>query len=170
MDRNSGCQIPCLPEISEGRVSSKGQPLMIRFKRMFALEWNFLLKPRLKRWFKRGGWCGSTLRTAQSCPPTTLQAGDMVRVKSKEEIERLLNRWKELKGCAFLEGMWQYCGTKHRVLKVMEQFLDERDYKIKKSKGIVLLEGVICHGTPVFGQCDRCCHLFWREEWLEKIR
>jgi hypothetical protein len=51
----------------------------------------------------------------------------------------------------------------------MERFLDERDYKVKKAKGIVLLKDVICHGTPVFGRCDRCCHLFWRVEWLEKI-
>ena len=26
----------------------------------------------------------------------------------------------------------------------------------KKVSGIVLLEGVICHGTPAFGCCDRC--------------
>jgi len=40
---------------------------------------------------------------------------------------------------------------------------------VKKVKGVVLLDGVICRGTPAFGRCDRCCHLFWREEWLEKI-
>ncbi len=61
------------------------------------------------------------------------------------------------------------CGTTQRVLQPMERFLDERDYKVKKVKGLVLLAGVICRGTPVFGRCDRCCHLFWRQEWLEKI-
>jgi hypothetical protein len=60
--------------------------------------------------------------------------------------------------------MWQYCGTTQRVLQSMEHFLDERDYKVKKVKGIVLLEGVIYQGTPVFGRCDRSCFLFWREE------
>lgn len=59
--------------------------------------------------------------------------------------------------------------TKQRVLQVMERFLDERDYKVKKVSGIVLLEGVICRGTPAFGRCDRCCHLFWRQEWLKKV-
>ena len=92
-----------------------------------------------------------------------------MQVRSREEIEATLDRWKELKGCAFLEYMWPYCGTTQRVLQTMERFLDERDYKVKKVKGLVLLEGVICHGTPVFGRCDRGCHLFWREEWLEKI-
>ena len=92
-----------------------------------------------------------------------------MRVRSLEEIQKTLNPFKELKGCAFLEDMQKYCGSEQRVLKVMERFLDERDYQVKKARGIVLLEGVFCQGTPVFGPCDRSCLLFWREEWLEKI-
>ena len=95
--------------------------------------------------------------------------GVRVRVRSLEEIQNTLNSFKELKGCAFLEDMKQYCGTEQCVLKVMERFLDERDYQVKKAKGIVLLEGIYCQGTPVFGRCDRSCLSFWREEWLEKI-
>ncbi len=114
-------------------------------------------------------WTGKAAPEIPCTPSTALKEGDLVRVKPREEIEPSLDRWKELKGCAFLEYMWQYCGTSHRVLKVMERFLDEKDYKVKKCKGIVLLDGVICHGTPAFGRCDRCCHLFWRVEWLEKI-
>jgi hypothetical protein len=51
----------------------------------------------------------------------------------------------------------------------MEKFLDERDYRVKKCKGIILLEGAICGGTAYFGRCDRACFFFWREEWLEKL-
>ncbi len=29
--------------------------------------------------------------------------------------------------------------------------------------------GLQCNGTPTFGPCDRCCFLFWREEWLERV-
>jgi len=100
---------------------------------------------------------------------TSLKAGDLVRVRSRQEIEATLDNWKELKSCAFLEYMWRYCDTTQRVLQPMERYLDERDYRVKKCNGIVILEGVICHGTLVPGGCDRCCHLFWREEWLEKI-
>ncbi len=92
---------------------------------------------------------------------THLEAGDWVMVRSLEDIQKTLNRFKELKGCAFLEDMKQYCGTQQRVLKVMERFLDERDYQVKKAKGIVLLDGVYCQGTPVFGRCDRSCLSFW---------
>ena len=98
-----------------------------------------------------------------------LQAGDLVRVRSRSEIQAMLDPFKETRGCAFLEDMYQYCGTQQRVFKSMERFLDERDYKVKKVSGVILLENVICSGTPAFGRCDRSCFLFWREEWLEKI-
>jgi hypothetical protein len=90
-------------------------------------------------------------------------------VRSREEILSTLDPFKELKGCAFLPDMYQYCGTEQRVLRSMRHFMDERDYKLKKVRGVILLENVICNGTPTFGECDRCCFLFWREEWLEKI-
>jgi len=172
-----GCQIPCLPRISEGQIHFEKQTLIKRIKRMLARPWNYQVKPWLKAVIKRWEKGSSrlqqnpTMRSAQANPinRTLLKAGDVVRVRSVEEIRSTLDRFKEHKGCAFLEYMWQYCGTTQRVLKPVERFLDERDYKVKKARGIVLLENVICQGTPVFGRCDRGCHLFWREEWLEKI-
>jgi hypothetical protein len=98
-----------------------------------------------------------------------LQPGDMVRVRSAEEIGATLNRWQKYKGCGFMDDMWQYCDTVQTVLKPVERFVDERDYQVKKVKGIVLLEENTCQGTPIFGRCDRNCYYFWREEWLEKI-
>jgi hypothetical protein len=65
--------------------------------------------------------------------------------------------------------MAEYCGSTRRVLKPMNRFVDERELRVKKSKGIILLEGVMCQGTGGFGSCDRFCFVFWREEWLEKI-
>ena len=107
--------------------------------------------------------------TDKSATILNLKQGDMVRIRSKEEIQSTLNRWNSLRGCAFMEEMWPYCGTINRVFRRVDKFLDERTYLVRKCKGIVLLEGVICHGTKDFGSCDRSCFLFWREEWLEKI-
>jgi hypothetical protein len=98
-----------------------------------------------------------------------LKAGDWVRVRPRAEIDATLNHWRQLRGCTFMPEMDQYCGTTQRVLKPLERFVDERDLRVKSSKGIVLLDGVICQGTADFGRCDRCCYMFWREEWLEKI-
>jgi len=99
-----------------------------------------------------------------------LEAGDLVRVKSKKEIEATLDHLKKLKGCTFMETqMTPYLDTEQRVYKYMERFVDERELKVKKAKGLILLDGVICPGTAEFGRCDRSCLLFWREEWVEKI-
>jgi hypothetical protein len=103
-------------------------------------------------------------------PTLMLTPGDMVRVKSKEEIRKTLDRWDQLKGCGMMDDMWSYCGTRQRILKCVTKFLDERDYLMKKCNGLVTIEGAICHGAKDFGPCDRCCHYFWRVEWLEKIQ
>jgi hypothetical protein len=100
---------------------------------------------------------------------SVLKCGDLVRVRSKEEIQNTLNKWNKLRGCSFMEEMWPYCGTQQRVFKRVEKFLDERDYLMKRCKSVILLEGVFCDGTKDFGPCDRSCFYFWSDEWLEKI-
>lgn len=172
----AGCQIPCLPQFSEGIIRSDPQPLVLKVKRALARPWNYYVKRHLKKALTFLQSLTPASRKEQA-PPNPVQPdvsnallpGDRVRVRSYEEIQATLNSWKELKGCAFLPYMRQYCGTEQRVLKPVERFLDERDYQVKKTRGLVLLENVICEGTPVFGRCDRACHLFWRVEWLEKI-
>lgn len=96
------------------------------------------------------------------------QPGDYVLVRSKGEIIASLNMWGELKGCAMMENMWQYCDTVQRIKKQVTRFVDERDYHVKKCSGIYILEDLICEGTTYFGPCDRSCFYFWREEWLRK--
>jgi hypothetical protein len=103
-------------------------------------------------------------------PASTFKPGDLVRVRSRKEIEATLNIWHQYKGCMFMpDAMERYCGTIQRVFKPMERFVDERDYFVKKTHGIILLEGVHCEGSVFYGRCDRACFSFWREEWLEKI-
>jgi hypothetical protein len=102
----------------------------------------------------------------QSIP---LKAGDLVRVRSLHEIEATLNHSRRLKGCSFPPEMEQYCDTTQRVMKPVERFVDERDYRVLRIKGVVLLDGLTCQGIGSIGRCDRNCYFFWREEWLEKI-
>jgi len=169
-----GCQLPCIPKFSMGVVRPENQTVIQRIKRFLAVPWNQHVKQWLKRTYyaslkRRGVSSPAQIKAKEFSPAVPLVDGDRVRVRSREEIQATLDPFKELKGCAFLPNMKEYCGTEQRVLKVMRTFLDERDYKVKKVRGLVLLEDVICHGTPAFGSCDRCCFLFWREEWLEKI-
>jgi hypothetical protein len=167
MTKIDGCQIPGISRMGEEEIKAEPQPFTLRLKRSLAVPWNYYVK----RWLKKGYHLAVDKKTPNQAVAIAkpLKAGDQVRVRSWEEIEATLDPFKELKGCAFLVEMKEFCGTTHRVFQVMERFLDERDYKVKKVKGVVLLEGVICRGTPVFGRCDRSCLLFWRQEWLEKI-
>ena len=178
MENMHGCQLPNIPNLAEGLEQVEPQPLLRRLKRSLAVPWNYYVKRWIKQAYhlytKQTGQAKSKraaqpVETIEPARPEKLKAGDWVRVRTWEEIQPLLDPFKETRGCAFLEDMRQYCGTKQRILKSMERFLDERDYKVKKVNGVILLENVICQGTPAFGKCDRCCFLFWREEWLEKI-
>lgn len=137
-----------------------------RFKRIFKRRWNYL-NNLFKE--KTGEKSSISERTANKSKSARFQAGDIVRVKSEENIRTTLDHWNMLKGCGFMEEMRPYCNTAQRVLKPVGKFLDERDYLMKKCKGIVILDGVFCEGTKDFGSCDRTCYFFWREEWLEKI-
>ncbi len=168
-----GCQLPCVPKFSSGPARSIERSFVRRVKKLLAVPWNFHVKKWLKQaYYTSIRWRGDTSPQtfAKSfTPEIPFKNGDLVMVRSREEIQATLDPFKELKGCAFLADMYQYCGTQQRVLKSMQNFLDERDYKLKKVRGAILLENIICNGTPAFGACDRCCFLFWREEWLEKI-
>jgi hypothetical protein len=171
------CQIPCLQLVGEGMAPSPRESLSRRIKLMARRR----LSPKNERAFKTytndlmnrfskiRGKGGKPSSPPAKSPAVRLQAGHWVRVRSRGEIEATLNHWRQLKGCTFMPEMARYCGTTQRVLKPMKRFVDERDLRVKKSSGIILLEGVMCEGTSDFGGCDRSCLYFWREEWLENI-
>ena len=173
----TGCQILGLDLMPDPNTEAILPPLSIRIKLTITRR----LTPRVKRvilrysdyifnWSSRlSGRNQQASATSAPIPATSMKPGDRVRVRSKEEIKATLNHWRQLKGCTFMEEMEIYCGTAQRVLKPVERFLDERDYRIKRTRGIILLEGLNCQGTERFGRCDRSCFFFWREEWLEKL-
>jgi hypothetical protein len=128
----------------------------------------FVLTPPAQS-VSQGAATDSVSQVRVSPTETPLQAGDLVRVRDRKTIESTLNQSHQYKGCAFMGDMWQYCGTVQRVMKRVQRFVDERDARVYKATGIVLLENMICQGTADYGPCDRSCFYFWREEWLEKI-
>lgn len=182
------CQLHTVPRIANGLVDLGPMSLQKRLKFWLKRNLDARTKRRLKRvtealrnWFvsrsDRSDWgmaiesqlSASIMKTSVPVVGEGLKAGDLVRVRSRAEIESTLDSWNELKGCAMMAGMWQYCGTTQRVFKVVERFVDERDYRLKRGTGIILLEGLICQGTIDYGRCDRSCFYFWRVEWFERI-
>jgi hypothetical protein len=170
------CQIQCLPGLFEeyARIPQESIPRKIRLaiRRSLTAHQTRSIKT------KSGNYLDGFLRflgikaplPMEDPPSSSFKPGDLVRVRSREEIEATLNIWHQYKGCMFMpDAMERYCGTLQRVFKPMERFVDERDYYVKKTHGIILLQGIHCEGSRFYGRCDRACFSFWREEWLEKI-
>jgi hypothetical protein len=98
-----------------------------------------------------------------------LQPGELVRVKSKEEIEGTLDRNNGNRGLSFDPEMLWYCGRQARVLRRVERTIDERTGKLLHLKRpCIVLEGVTCRGA-YHRCCPRADYPYWREIWLERV-
>jgi hypothetical protein len=98
-----------------------------------------------------------------------LQPGELVRVKSKEEILATLDRKATNRGLSFDAEMLKYCGTQARVLRRVEQIIDEPTGKMLRfNNDCIVLEGVIC-SADFHQYCPRSIYPYWREIWLERV-
>jgi len=102
---------------------------------------------------------------------SNIAEGDLVRIRSREEILPTLNERNKLEGCFFMQEMFDYCGNEYRVIRKVENFFDEASLEMRKARTTSLLEGLHCSGklTGYVTKCDRHCYSFWKEAWLEKI-
>ena len=98
-----------------------------------------------------------------------LQPGEIVRVKSKKEILRTLNRTGMNRGLMFTPEMEKYLGKTFRVLKRLDKMIIEQTGIMRKIANTVLLDGAFCDGKAHKG-CPRHCYCIWREIWLERTQ
>ncbi len=104
--------------------------------------------------------------------PLNLQPGELVRVKSKEEIAKTLTPAGRSRGMWFDREMFPYCGKVFRVRQRIERFVDERSGKLVRMKRqAVTLDDVVCSGDHSICRwlCPRAVIPYWREEWLERV-
>jgi hypothetical protein len=102
----------------------------------------------------------------------SLQPGDLVRVKSLDQILSTVNSQNMHRGMSFDAEMVPYCGRIFRVRDRVERFLDERTGLMRRLKTpAVILEGVVCagHYSNARWLCPRSIFAWWREVWLERI-
>jgi hypothetical protein len=98
-----------------------------------------------------------------------LQPGELVQVKSKEEIVQTLDEGNANRGLKFDVEMLKYCGQRARVLRRVEQIIDEKTGKMMHfSNACIVLEGVTCQST-YYGFCPRGIYPYWREIWLKRV-
>jgi hypothetical protein len=98
-----------------------------------------------------------------------LKGGDLVQVRSKEEIMGTLDKYQRNRGMLFDGEMLPYCGGIYRVLRRVRRIIDERTGKMLDMKQpCIILEGVVCR-SEFHRFCPRAIYPYWRENWLKRM-
>jgi len=98
-----------------------------------------------------------------------LVPGDLVQIKSKQEILSTLDRRGRNAGLAFRPVMTPNCGKAYRVVRRVHKIIDPRTRKLIQLTGnSVILEGVVCSGK-MRRFCPRMVYTFWRDIWLTPL-
>lgn len=109
-------------------------------------------------------------------PALNLKAGDVVLVRSPEEILETLDRDGTLDNLPFMPEMLEYCGKRFKVLnRVVQSTIDgaflgkhtESFVREFRNDDVVTLKNVRCSGQH-HDACQRACAIFWKEAWLER--
>ena len=102
-----------------------------------------------------------------------LRPGELVRVRSKDEIRKTLNSRRQNRGMWFDAEMVVYCGKgPFRVLRRVERIVNEKTGQMMNLKNpCIILEGVTCSGHYLHNRMfsPRHEYPFWREIWLERV-
>lgn len=101
-----------------------------------------------------------------------LQPGELVRVKSHEEILRTLNVNSMNRGMTWDAEMVPYCGKTYRVLRCVTQIINEKTGEMQFMKNpCIVLDSVICQSKYSHCRmfCPRSIYPYWREIWLERV-
>jgi len=98
-----------------------------------------------------------------------LQPGELVEVKSREEIFATLDQTGHNRGLRFDIEMLRYCGKRARVQRRVNRLIDERTGKMVHIKGdCIVLDGFIC-AADFHQNCPRGIEEYWREIWLRRV-
>jgi len=116
---------------------------------------------------------GEHARGTQNNTPTeilNLQPGELVEVKSIQEIITTLNKKGRNRGLHFSADQRPFCGGRYRVRSRADSFIAEGTGEMKHFRNTVILEDVLCDSACfAFGGCYRSDLLYWREIWLRRV-
>jgi hypothetical protein len=119
-------------------------------------------------------------RTAGSVPvgqstPTVhlnLQPGEIVRVKSHEEILKTISVNGKNRGLSWDADQVPYCGGTYKVLRRVTRIIEEKNGRMVTMKHpCIILDDVVCKAryTRCRMFCPREIYPYWREIWLERV-
>jgi hypothetical protein len=151
-----------------GLLAALLQTAIYLFNNLQNLQRRFL--PQRMR-LKGGSWYPFVSGRLTKTPRETLDLapGELVEVKSKDEILATLDRGARNRGMTFDVEMAPFCGQSMRVLRRVERIIDERTGKmLTLGTDAVILDGAVCAGR-FHGMCPRQVYPFWREIWLRRV-
>jgi hypothetical protein len=126
--------------------------------------WNGIAWPREKGRIPRG----------QPTPTASLnlQPGELVRVKSREEILETVDTTDRNRGLWWDAELAPYCGGTYRVAGRVTNIVDEKTGKMQVMKTpCIVLDSVVCQAR--YSDCRMFCpkstFAYWREIWLERV-
>lgn len=132
---------------------------------------------KLQVWFfntinhVRGGMLLQSLAGDRAKTPREtldLTPGDLVRIKTVEEIRLTLDANQKNRGLYFDQEMLPFCGHTYRVKGRVSQIIEEPTGRMMKIPGdCILLEGAACTGKYHMS-CPRAILPYWREVWLRR--
>jgi hypothetical protein len=101
-----------------------------------------------------------------------LHSGDLVEIKTPEEILRTLDTNGTSDQLPFMPEMVEFCGKRFRVANLVVKTCSYTgtgtNMRAFSTDNIVTLDGLRCSGVEHDG-CPKACMIFWREAWLHKI-
>jgi hypothetical protein len=101
-----------------------------------------------------------------------LQPGELVRIKSHEEILKTVTSENLNRGMRWDAELVPYCGGTYRVLNRVSRLIHEQTGKMTEMKTpCITLDSVVCQGRYTFGRmmCPKAMYPYWREIWLERV-
>jgi hypothetical protein len=101
-----------------------------------------------------------------------LQPGELVQVKTNQEILATLDRRSKNRGLLFDLEEVPYCGGTYKVLDRVERIINEKTGKMMQLPGdCIMLEGAICRSlySDRRAFCPRSIYSYWRETWLRRV-
>jgi hypothetical protein len=108
-------------------------------------------------------------RGERSADRLNLQPGELVEVKSKDEILETLDERDYTRGLRFDREMLHYCGRRGRVLRRVERIINEKTGKMLPiNSDCIIIDGFICTGN-YHRMCPRSIYPYWRESWLRRV-
>lgn len=128
-----------------------------------------IVKPQWEAFRAYGGRQKRRVYALFSSADPPFRAGDLVEVRSKEEILKTLDENGQLDGMPFMPEMFEYCGKIIRVAKRAHKTCDTvYEYKGRSMRNAVHLVGTRCNGQ-FHGGCQASCLMFWKTAWLRSL-